>query len=266
MPRSQEVFPKDTTPQKMVLNVLHQIREAEQDTEIIYEQVEPEKGGLVYRFLIEDEEVERLAARLVYNSFSRVLRIKVMPPELHDAHQRWAINSSRVWCIQGLLNLQESNLLGNGVGTTFAGFTGAYTGSAAEPDFFFRPDTSDFPTIVIESGWEDSMPHLRADKDLWMLGNQSVQLVILLGWTVTGGGTVGGRAEIWRRTAAGGGDGLTSNEISIFPTPSPGLDSISFTKGQLFGQAGVTAPQTILSLEVQMLREIIGELYNRLSE
>ncbi|QSS61464.1 hypothetical protein I7I51_03639 [Histoplasma capsulatum] len=143
---------------------------------------------------------------------------------------------------------------------SFDGFTGVYQGSHKEPDFSFRADTDDFPSIVIESGWSESLPYLRADKDLWMKGNNFVQLVILLNWHKVPGGRVKGSAEIWRRNGAGN---LVATEMTIFPVPSTPVlnEHIEFTKGQLFGAAAIGHPDagTVLSLRMSRLREIAEE-------
>ncbi|EEH11365.1 ornithine decarboxylase antizyme [Histoplasma capsulatum G186AR] len=135
-----------------------------------------------------------------------------MPTELHDAHQRWAIDALVEWTQDGLLSREEQRALDAGVGTTFDGFTGVYQGSYKEPDFFFRADNDDFPSIVMESGWSESLPYLRADKDLWIKGNDFVQLVILLKWHNVSGGRVKGSAEIWRRNGTGN---LATTEMCI---------------------------------------------------
>lgn len=93
--------------------------------------------------------------------------------------------------------------------SAFTGFTGIYQGSFRQPDFFFRANSNDFSCIVIESGWVESFPHLRADKDLWMQGNISVEVMILLGWKISEG-RVKDSMEIWRRDGAGG---LAVNEM-----------------------------------------------------
>lgn len=85
----------------------------------------------------------------------------------------------------------------------FKGFTGLYQGSQMEPDLFLRPDSIAFPTVVIGSGWSESFPYLRHDKDLWMQGCQTVNVVILLKWSESSGKRVKGTAEIWTRDAAG---------------------------------------------------------------
>ncbi|KAJ9262979.1 hypothetical protein DTO212C5_7752 [Paecilomyces variotii] len=72
-----------------------------------------------------------------------------------------------------LLNQQETLLLADGSGTKVENFTGIYAGSAKEPDWFMRPDSAQFPRVVIESGWSEPHPNLLRDKDLWMNGNKT---------------------------------------------------------------------------------------------
>lgn len=62
-----------------------------------------------------------------------------------------------------------------------------------------RPNNDKFPTLVVESGWAESHPRLRADKELWLQGNTSVNIVILLKWSELSGGRVGGLLELWTR-------------------------------------------------------------------
>lgn len=83
--------------------------------------------------------------------------------------------------------------------TAFSGFSGRYQGSSKEPDFFFRPDTDDFPSIVFESGWSESLPRLESDKNLWLNGTKSVELVFLLKWTRLSERRVAGHIEVWTR-------------------------------------------------------------------
>ncbi|GFG22457.1 hypothetical protein IFM61606_02317 [Aspergillus udagawae] len=53
-----------------------------------------------------------------FNAHTRVLRIKNMPTEPHDVHQRWAIAAVGEWPLDGLLNRDEVRLLCGGVGRT----------------------------------------------------------------------------------------------------------------------------------------------------
>ncbi|OJJ46530.1 hypothetical protein ASPZODRAFT_132600 [Penicilliopsis zonata CBS 506.65] len=262
--RSHKSLPAEKpSPQAMFMEIVQKISTATQPTELLYDKIEREEGELLYQSLATQKDVEQRSARLTYNAFLKILRIEVMPTRLHDAHQRWAINASQNWARDGTLNSQESEILNMGVSTTFDGFTGVYQGSAKEPDFFFQIDSNDFPSIVIESGWSESFSHLRADKDLWIMGNNSVTMVILLKWSRMSGGKVRGQAEVWQRNAGGT---ILSNETSIFPEPSAtSPDRIQFTKRQLFGSAMLPGqdPDSVLSLEMNMLRQIAEEVITR---
>jgi hypothetical protein len=85
----------------------------------------------------------------------------------------------------------------------FDGFTGSYTLSSKEPDLFVRPDSNNLPLVVVESGWSESFPRLRADKDLWLNGSTQVNVVIILKWYLISQNRVKGTAEVWRRGAGG---------------------------------------------------------------
>lgn len=89
------------------------------------------------------------------------------------------------------------------IALAFDQFSGMYRGSSKQPDYFLRVDTDPSPRIIVESGWSESFPHLRNDKDLWLLGDPSVVLVILLRWTAISNGRIKGCAEVWRRDALG---------------------------------------------------------------
>ncbi|PGH37132.1 hypothetical protein GX50_00116 [[Emmonsia] crescens] len=248
------------SPQKILNEIIHKIPTIQKFTEIIYEDISSSDGALICQSLASSEQVERRNIRVNFNSHTGTLRIRVMPTELHDAHQRWATDAVVDWVLGGLVSREEQRGLGAGVGTTFGGFTGVYQGSHKEPDFFFRADTNSFPSVVIESGWSESLPYLRADKDLWMNGSILVQLVILLKWSKISGGRVKGSAEIWRRNGAGN---LVATEMAIFPVPDPPApnERIEFTKGQLFGTAAIGSQDsgTVLYLEISRLREIAEE-------
>lgn len=57
-------------------------------------------------------------------------------------------------------------------------------GSRKEPDYCLYPRSLDLPTIVVESGWSESMPSLERDMNLWLQGgNGAVQLVLIIKWT-----------------------------------------------------------------------------------
>ncbi|KAK6835887.1 hypothetical protein RU639_002079 [Aspergillus parasiticus] len=230
-------------------------------TEIVYSSLSPDDAELICRSLDAHPGVERKSVRLNYNSHTNILRLKIMPIDLHDVHQRWINRAMMTWAVSGIINDAEADLLWSGVGTTFNNFSGIYQGSIKQPDHFLRVDTNTEPRIVVESGWSESFPHLRSDKDLWMRGNASVALVILLKWSALSNNRIKGTVEIWRRNAGGN---LFSTTIPIFPAPAalPGTELIQFTKWDLFGPALLPgqAPGTILALDIAKLRGFASEV------
>ncbi|OJD18562.1 hypothetical protein AJ78_01403 [Emergomyces pasteurianus Ep9510] len=188
-----------------------------------HEDINPSGESLISRSLAVSEYAEKENIRLNFNAFTKALRTRIIPTELHDALVEWTLD--------GLVSREEQRVLDAGVGTAFEGFT--------------------------ESSWPEPLPYLRADKDIWMKGNIIVQLVILLKWSKTPGGQVKGRAEIWRRN--GTGDPVAT-EMAIFPVPdSPVLnEQIEFTNGQHFGTAAIESQDadTVLYLRISRLRAI----------
>lgn len=59
------------------------------------------------------------------------------------------------------------------------------------------------PSVVIESGWSESFPRLRIDKDLWLAGIIQVEYVILLKWSKVRNNKVKGTIEVWGRGNTG---------------------------------------------------------------
>ncbi|KAM0105111.1 hypothetical protein ACP6JE_000036 [Aspergillus fumigatus] len=259
--RSASVEASPRSPQQIFNEIVDQIPQIKEFTELIYEDIDPDDGSLLCLSLVEDKRIERRCVRVNFNAHTRVLRIKVMPTRLHDVHQRWATAAMATWALNGLLNQDEVDLLCGSVGSTFTGFAGNYRGSSKEPDYSFCPNSSAFPSLVIEAGWAESFPHLRNDKDLWMDGCPSVELVLLIRWTKISGNRVKGMLEVWRRNGAGG---LSVTEMPIFPrpVPQPASELVQFTKGQLFGPMVIAGqdPSTVLSLDVARLRVMAEEV------
>lgn len=260
----RSTFPSRTTPpsaQSIFNTIIHIIPTITAFTELVYEDIAPEDGDLITRSLAESAIVEQHSVRANFNSLTKTLWIRVMPTELHDVHQRWFRFTSSDWRASGLLNRSEDKLLDIGVGTRFDGFTGPYTLSSKEPDLFVRPDSNNFPLIVIESGWSESFPRLRSDKDLWLNGSTQVNAVVLLKWSLISKNRVKGTAEVWRR----GAGGLTVDTKIIFPAPNPapapGTDTIEFSRQDLFSQHILPGrnPVDIFALDLEDLRGFARE-------
>ncbi|KAF9888179.1 hypothetical protein FE257_009174 [Aspergillus nanangensis] len=254
------------TAQSIFEDIVHQLPSISKFTELTFENVDPDDGSLICRSLDSDAETERSCARVNYNSVTRILRLKLMPTALHDVHQQWINKCLVEWRFNGLITQQESKLLWGGVGTTFDQFSGIYSDSSKQPDYYIRVTSISSPRIIIETGWTESWPRLRQDKNLWMLGDPSVLIVILIRWTAITRGRIKGSLEVWRRDTAGT---LVSSTMSIFPAPSPlpPTETIQFTKGELFGTAMVAGanPNTILEFDVAELREFAEEVVTEMN-
>ncbi|KAK2765155.1 hypothetical protein FQN54_008854 [Arachnomyces sp. PD_36] len=252
------------TPQSIISHILGTLPTVERFTEIIYEHVSPKDGVFISDFLAANPEVERRNVRITFNAHTGTLRVKICLTELHNAPFQWAFCSHGDWIFSGLLDRDEIGLLCTGAGTTFNEFTGPYHGSRIDPDLFIRTDVSGSPSIVMGSGWSETLPYLREDKDLWMEGS-SVELVILLKWTNLSNNKVKGDAEVWRHNAEGT---LVVEELPIFPepTPLPASDRVIFTRSQLFGQATLSHrdPEGILYLGMPSLRDIARKALGRM--
>ncbi|GIJ90701.1 hypothetical protein Asppvi_009662 [Aspergillus pseudoviridinutans] len=185
-------------------------------TEIVYP-LSSDDAGLICRSLSADAELERKNLRINYNAYTGLLRLKIMPISLHDVHQRWINRALVQWGMTGIINSDEADLLWSGSGTTFDNFTGVYQGSIKQPDHYLRVDTDDDPRIVVESGWSESFIHLRSDKTLWLKGNPSVVLVILLKWSALSYNRIKGSAEVWRRGSTG--NLVSSTMVIIYLRP-----------------------------------------------
>ncbi|GAA82748.1 hypothetical protein AKAW_00863 [Aspergillus luchuensis IFO 4308] len=245
--------------QKLVAEIVKFVPSTVNYTELTYEEVEPEDGLLVARTLAEHPEIERRTSRVSYNSLEKTLWVRAMPTYLHDAHQQWVMSAMLDWAYNGSVKKGEHLRITFGVGTTFEIFIGAYASSSKEPDLYLSARPDRIPSVVIESGWTESFPCLRIDKDLWLRGTLEVQYVILLKWSKVRNDKVKGWIEVWGRGNTGS---LLIRELVVFPKPDPRPieDSIRFTKQQLFGEIPVSNPSTVLPLEVPRLREIAEKI------
>ncbi|CUS12289.1 unnamed protein product, partial [Tuber aestivum] len=64
-------------------------------------------------------------------------------------------------------------------------FVGAFAGSKKTADLSWSPRINDgelteFPTIVLESGWSESQAQLERDSQLWFQGSAGAVKVVLL--------------------------------------------------------------------------------------
>jgi hypothetical protein len=68
----------------------------------------------------------------------------------------------------------------------------------------------------VETGWSESFPQPRKDKDVWLKGTMDVQMVILVNWNKLTRDRVKGMIEVWGRDNAGN-PVLVQEEVNIYP-------------------------------------------------
>lgn len=144
------------------------------------------------------------------------------------------------------------------VATEFVG--GPYADSRKEADLFIRPDTTKYPTFVIESCWSESYTQLKNDMSLWLVGSHgNCNVVIIIKWTKSGtnNNTVKGNLEVYTKDRQGMPH-LSQSEV-IFPTPpNPQAlaQQVSVTRRMLFGSRVFPGsnPNDVFHLSLNLLR------------
>lgn len=108
----------------------------------------------------------------------------------------------------------DSVMASNSSHQAFRGFENPYSASRKQPDMSIVPDNQTFPSVVVESGWSESLTRLHRDMRLWLVGSAGqVQPVLLFKWTKLPGNRVKGVVESWDLDPAGH-ERLLQSEVS----------------------------------------------------
>ncbi|KAM5445004.1 hypothetical protein MferCBS31731_000461 [Microsporum ferrugineum] len=247
--------PEEPSAQKLFNNVRKVILNTNHPADLTFQNIPPSTGFQIATSFSEDPEIERALPRISYNPLTQALTARVMPTVVHDCHQEWLSNELLDMVVVGFLTVAERKELNLRVGTTFKGFATPYTSATKEPDACILPDTLPLPTVVVETGWSESWPRLDADKDLWLVGGASVELVLLIRWTKISGGRVKGDLHVH-------GKDPTNNVVllqtePIFPAPAGNVNQVvPISRRQLFGSCIFPGrnPGDIYNLSVASLR------------
>ncbi|KAL1851144.1 hypothetical protein Plec18167_001914 [Paecilomyces lecythidis] len=155
-----------------------------------------------------------------------------------SCHQPWAINQKARWNRAGLTTTEEDEDLNVSVGTTISFVSGPYANSRKEPDLFFEPGCRRFPSLVMESGWSESLSRHQDDVNLWLVGGQGeVKATIILNWQrVTNTDTVKGSVYLY--TLDRDGIPRLKQNITVFPAPPPAqaaTEQLVLSRREIFG-------------------------------
>ncbi|PLB47188.1 hypothetical protein P170DRAFT_412890 [Aspergillus steynii IBT 23096] len=239
---SASLFPKYDD---FLAHLLDQITSAEHDLHLVYLDVNETWAHDTWDVLEQGEEERSL--RKTYNSVTHTFWVKIMPNFLHDCIQVWNRDVMISWMGHGMISLDELKYLRPFVGTTLGFDSGPYRGSRKDPDLFVLPGAQVLPPIVMQSGWEESLPEMQNDKDLLLIGGEGeIQVVFIARWRIHADGVhVSGILEVY----------------VIFPRPLDGTgqnDVVKVTRRQLFGRNSVDNhdPNDIFEYSLEGLRRL----------
>ncbi|GAD91943.1 conserved hypothetical protein [Paecilomyces variotii No. 5] len=223
------------SPDDLYNHALEILSNATLHQELIYKDVPPPWAHTVLDRL--DEEFEG-RFRKHYNSITSTIWIRVMPTELFNCHQPWTFTEKARWYRVGLAMVDEDEHLNFGVGTTTRFVDGPYAGSSKEPDLYIRPDNQRLPSLVMESGWSESLSWREDDMNIWLVGGQGqVKATIILNWQrVTNTDTV--RGSVYLYTLDTNGTPRLKQSITVFPAPPPAqaaIEQLVLSRGEIFG-------------------------------
>jgi hypothetical protein len=152
------------------------------------------------------------------------------------------------------LNRHERSVLNS---TTFRAPSGT---PRKEPDWamktrIVRPNSEDFPTIVVETGFSESLARLRNDARLWFsISNNAIQIVILIAIKAARREII---FEMWTVAAVPAGRRTTRHTPAQVPQPAQSI-TISETAPNTYAITAGTAP-LILEFDKLFLRQPVRQ-------
>ncbi|KAG0127483.1 hypothetical protein HOY82DRAFT_593297 [Tuber indicum] len=119
--------------------------------------------------------------RFEYNFLTKHFIIKCMPTSTHNSFQRFFVRNISRALDAKIGASQADHLLEIDSGTTFGGFKGDWTGSSEKvPDAYVKPSGSEFPSVVCEAGWSETLEDLIADARLWLLYTGGLTKIVII--------------------------------------------------------------------------------------
>lgn len=129
---------QNPSAQSVINDIVRSIPSIRDNTEITFSPLSAEDGALICHSLDENSEIERRRVRYAslsqlhhrhdplirtrhrinFNAHTGVLRLRIMPIDLHVVHTRWINRATMQWAKDGNINEAEMYLLWSGVGTS----------------------------------------------------------------------------------------------------------------------------------------------------
>ncbi|KAJ9292745.1 hypothetical protein DTO271G3_8444 [Paecilomyces variotii] len=249
-------FSMFSSPEDLYEHALAILSTVTPDQELVYKDVPP---------LVAQTVLDRLDSRsegyfrINYNAVTSTIWIRAMPTPINVCHQSWVITQRGRWYRNGLITADEDDYLNVRMGTTISFVGGPYSTSRKEPDLLLRPDARPMPSLVMESGWSESLPRLQDDVNLWLIGSQGkVKATIILNWQrVLNTDTVRGRVELY--TLDRNGVPRLQQNIIVFPAPPPSraaAERLVLTRKDIFDDHVFQGqnPKDEFGFEIDLLR------------
>ncbi|KAG0123589.1 hypothetical protein HOY82DRAFT_229873 [Tuber indicum] len=223
-------------------------------------------ADIVYNLRLRSNNLEQRSFRIHWFASDKQLKV-VMPSKLHECAAVW-LNEMIIKAVMGAIIPEIwAETMQISPSPEYKNFVGEYRGYTKEVDLTFIPlfDTdpprkAEFPSVVLESGWDESAVALHRDARTWLVGSDGeVRVAIQVKfyradqWNEI-------KASLWISRAQPGQRPTAPEEHIIFPRPhtpppNPLVSLNEFYSGRC--PPGVD-PLACVSLDLERLRIIAG--------
>ncbi|KAG0138226.1 hypothetical protein HOY82DRAFT_596307 [Tuber indicum] len=150
---------------------------------LVFKQLNPMVSYQILQTLrCREDYTNTLDFRLHFIAPDGYLRV-VIPSAVHESAVGWMRKQWASWIHQNLLIPSATEAIDD-VLITYDNFVGIFEGSSKTPDLAYIPCFkgigSQFPSIVLESGWTESEAQLLRDGEIWQQGTAGAVKVVLL--------------------------------------------------------------------------------------
>ncbi|KAK6506400.1 hypothetical protein TWF506_011311 [Arthrobotrys conoides] len=197
-------------------------------------------------------------ARFTYDPVFTQIRIKRGSP-LIDVTAKWFQQQQDVWVATGAVpaNYYEEILSFGGLELTVF----AVPHTIATPGLCLQPWAKPFPSVIVETGFTESLIDLDRDKEIWKTSTHGgTRVVIITKFEVTHRGTVMGDVYFHRLNGIGGIS--THSKCTLFPAPYSDQQEVFFISlGEVYSGSCPEGgnPDTPLQLNITELRQMCRE-------
>ncbi|PUU78303.1 hypothetical protein B9Z19DRAFT_1127014 [Tuber borchii] len=244
-----------------ILAQIHSAFKARSCESLTFSELDPSVSAEILKNLLGQKDTRDLGLRIHFIAPDGYLRI-VMASRLHETAVTWMRMEYGLWICHGLLTPSAVCSISDSL-SLYDTFVGTFENCKKTPDLCYSPMVNgvmtEFPTIVLESGWLETEAQLKRDSQLWLQGSAGAVRVVFLFklFHPNVRNEIKATLHVCR---------LVNNDIdmdtyNIFPAPAEDIAIPSITAEELFrGQYpyGV-GHDTVFALSLGGLRYLCGE-------